>query len=66
MADARRAEDAFFSSKPEYREVASQCGIANLARRLNVLLVEHIRAMLPVSVCVSVSASVQVCLHICG
>jgi len=44
----RRAEEAFFSGRPEYREVASQCGIANLARRLNALLVEHIRIMLPV------------------
>eukprot|EP00200_Dunaliella_tertiolecta_P012263 CAMPEP_0202375302 /NCGR_PEP_ID=MMETSP1127-20130417/6003_1 /ASSEMBLY_ACC=CAM_ASM_000462 /TAXON_ID=3047 /ORGANISM="Dunaliella tertiolecta, Strain CCMP1320" /LENGTH=673 /DNA_ID=CAMNT_0048972739 /DNA_START=12 /DNA_END=2029 /DNA_ORIENTATION=- len=47
MAEARKAEEVFFSSRPEYREVASQCGIANLARRLNTLLVEHIRAMLP-------------------
>jgi len=47
LGDARRAEDAFFAGRPEYRDVVSQCGTTNLARRLNALLVEHIRALLP-------------------
>jgi hypothetical protein len=34
-------------SHPEYREVMGQCGVNNLARRLNALLVEHIRSLLP-------------------
>lgn len=47
MGDARLAERAFFESRPEYLEVASQCGIGHLARSLNQILVEHIRTMLP-------------------
>ncbi|GFH20902.1 dynamin-related GTPase, partial [Haematococcus lacustris] len=43
IPDARRAEDRFFSSKPEYRDVLSHCGVTQLARRLNLLLVDHIR-----------------------
>lgn len=27
--------------------MAAQCGVTNLARRLNALLVDHIRALLP-------------------
>ncbi len=42
-----RAEERFFAGKPEYRDVLTQCGITNLARRLNALLAEHIRALLP-------------------
>ncbi|KAJ9521046.1 hypothetical protein QJQ45_022772 [Haematococcus lacustris] len=47
IPDARRAEDRFFSSKPEYRDVLSHCGVTQLARRLNLLLVDHIRVLLP-------------------
>ncbi|KAK9803596.1 hypothetical protein WJX72_003244 [[Myrmecia] bisecta] len=47
MRDSRTAEAAFFESHPEYVEVAAQCGIANLARSLNRILVEHIRTLLP-------------------
>jgi hypothetical protein len=43
----RSAEERFFASRPEYREVMSQCGVANLARHLNALLAEHIRELLP-------------------
>eukprot|EP00955_Chlamydomonas_euryale_P110290 365990-Chlamydomonas_euryale.AAC.20 len=32
----------------EYSDVAAQCGVSFLARRLNALLVEHIRSLLPV------------------
>jgi dynamin 1-like protein len=42
-----RSEAAFFSSTSAYHDVTSQCGIPNLARRLNAILVEHIRALLP-------------------
>ncbi|GAB4823382.1 hypothetical protein N2152v2_010428 [Parachlorella kessleri] len=47
MGDARLQERAFFESRPEYLEVALQCGVANLARALNQILVDHIRTMLP-------------------
>ncbi|KAG1666352.1 hypothetical protein FOA52_007890 [Chlamydomonas sp. UWO 241] len=47
MADARRAESAFFASRPEYCDVAPQCGTGNLARRLSAILVDHIRTLLP-------------------
>lgn len=47
MADARLQEKSFFESRPEYLEVALQCGVANLARALNQILVDHIRTLLP-------------------
>ncbi|KAG2490563.1 hypothetical protein HYH03_010957 [Edaphochlamys debaryana] len=47
MPDCRRREEAFFASRAEYRDVAAHCGIAHLARRLNAILVEHIRGLLP-------------------
>ena len=47
MPAARAAEAEFFASHPEYAEVGSQCGTANLARTLNRILVEHIRSLLP-------------------
>jgi dynamin 1-like protein len=37
----------WFESHPEYSEVLSQCGVGNLARRINVILGNHIRLMLP-------------------
>ena len=47
MAEARKAEDAFFDSHPEYAEVQLHCGTANLARTLNRILVDHIHQLLP-------------------
>jgi len=47
MSQARKAEEAFFTSHPEYRDVAAQCGSSNLARRLNAILVDHISVLLP-------------------
>ncbi|KAF8057938.1 DRP3A [Scenedesmus sp. PABB004] len=47
MADARSAEAAWFDAHSEYAEVAGQCGVGNLARRINVILGNHIRVMLP-------------------
>ena len=35
------------SCRPEYLPVASQCGTPALARALNRILVDHIRAVLP-------------------
>ena len=47
MADACAGEAAFFEAHPSYLEVASQCGTPALARALNRILVDHIRAVLP-------------------
>lgn len=47
MSDARSSEATFFDKHPEYREVRHQCGIANLAKSLNSILVEHIKTLLP-------------------
>eukprot|EP00884_Botryococcus_braunii_P002074 jgi/Botrbrau1/11868/Bobra.126_2s0004.2 len=47
MREARAAEAAFFQSHPEYGDVLGQCGMPALARCLNRILVEHIRATLP-------------------
>lgn len=47
MADARAAEADFFAAMPEYADVQGQTGIGALALRLNHILVEHIRALLP-------------------
>ncbi len=45
MVSARAAEAEFFAERPEYAEVSEKCGVANLARRLNGILVEHIRTV---------------------
>ncbi|GBF90976.1 hypothetical protein Rsub_03831 [Raphidocelis subcapitata] len=47
MADARRAEAAWFDHHSEYSEVAASCGVGALARRINTLLGAHIRTTLP-------------------
>ncbi|CAK0784287.1 hypothetical protein CVIRNUC_007491 [Coccomyxa viridis] len=47
IRDAGAAEAAFFETHPEYQEVKDQCGRGALAKSLNKVLVEHIRASLP-------------------
>eukprot|EP00198_Chlamydomonas_reinhardtii_P007892 XP_001697229.1 dynamin-related GTPase [Chlamydomonas reinhardtii] len=47
MSECRKREESFFASRAEYRDVAAHCGVPTLARRLNVILVEHIRGLLP-------------------
>ncbi|KXZ51969.1 hypothetical protein GPECTOR_11g91 [Gonium pectorale] len=47
MSECRKREEVFFASRAEYRDVAAHCGVATLARRLNAILVEHIRGLLP-------------------
>lgn len=42
-----RAEQMWFEAHSEYAEVSRQCGVGNLARRINVILGNHIRLMLP-------------------
>ena len=47
IGEAQAAELDFFSTHPEYNSVAAQCGLHNLAKALNHILVEHIKALLP-------------------
>ncbi|GMH32307.1 hypothetical protein BSKO_00141 [Bryopsis sp. KO-2023] len=47
ITQARKNESDFFRGRLEYRDVSNQCGIENLAKRLNSILVAHIQAMLP-------------------
>lgn len=47
IGEARAAELDFFSAHPEYSSVTAHCGLHNLAKALNHILVEHIRALLP-------------------
>lgn len=47
MGEARETERAFFASRPEYSGVAAACSVGTLARRLNGILVDTIRDMLP-------------------
>ncbi len=44
---ALEAEKEFFSSHPSYRPKAQYCGTPYLARRLNTILMHHIRNTLP-------------------
>lgn len=54
IGEARAAELDFFSAHPEYSSVTAHCGLHNLAKALNHILVEHIRALLP-----SLKASIE-------
>ncbi|KAL3515468.1 hypothetical protein ACH5RR_022370 [Cinchona calisaya] len=47
IKDALIAEEKFFRSRPVYSDLADRCGIAQLAKKLNQLLVQHIKAVLP-------------------
>lgn len=47
IGEARAAELEFFNAHAEYSSVAAHCGLHNLAKALNHILVEHIRALLP-------------------
>ncbi|KAK1414591.1 hypothetical protein QVD17_30338 [Tagetes erecta] len=47
IKDALAAEEKFFRSRPVYNELADRCGVPQLAKKLNQILVQHIRAVLP-------------------
>ncbi|XP_024358136.1 dynamin-related protein 3A isoform X2 [Physcomitrium patens] len=47
IRDALTYEESFFRSKPVYHNLADRCGIPQLAIRLNTILVQHIKAILP-------------------
>ncbi|KAG5548430.1 hypothetical protein RHGRI_013949 [Rhododendron griersonianum] len=47
IKDALVAEEKFFRSHPVYSDIADRCGIPQLAKTLNQILVQHIKAILP-------------------
>ncbi|KAM0028526.1 putative dynamin stalk domain, GTPase effector domain, Dynamin superfamily [Helianthus debilis subsp. tardiflorus] len=47
IKDALIAEEKFFRSRPAYNEVADICGVPQLAKKLNQILVQHIKTVLP-------------------
>ncbi|XP_021728216.1 dynamin-related protein 3B-like [Chenopodium quinoa] len=47
IKDALAAEERFFRSHPEYVNLADRCGVPQLAKKLNQILVQHIRECLP-------------------
>ncbi|KAI5070251.1 hypothetical protein GOP47_0014594 [Adiantum capillus-veneris] len=47
VVDALLYEENFFRSRPVYHNLADRCGIAQLAKKLNTILVQHIKTILP-------------------
>ncbi|CAH9058179.1 unnamed protein product [Cuscuta europaea] len=47
ISDALIAEEKFFRSRPVYSDLADRCGVPQLARKLNQILVQHIKTLLP-------------------
>ncbi|XP_051144270.1 dynamin-related protein 3A-like isoform X2 [Andrographis paniculata] len=47
IKDALAAEEKFFRSRPVYSDIADRCGVPQLAKKLNQILVQHIRTVLP-------------------
>ncbi|KAM7271390.1 hypothetical protein ACFE04_030604 [Oxalis oulophora] len=47
IKQALEAEDKFFRSRPVYNGLADRCGIPQLAKKLNQILVQHIKNVLP-------------------
>ncbi|CAA3026010.1 dynamin-related protein 3A-like isoform X2 [Olea europaea var. sylvestris] len=48
IKDALIAEEKFFNSHPAYRDLADRCGVPQLAKKLNQILIQHIKTVLPV------------------
>uniref|UniRef100_A0A7N1A1U2 Dynamin-type G domain-containing protein n=1 Tax=Kalanchoe fedtschenkoi TaxID=63787 RepID=A0A7N1A1U2_KALFE len=47
VKEALVAEEKFFQSRPAYNGLTDRCGVAQLAKKLNQILVQHIKAVLP-------------------
>ncbi|XP_011003246.1 PREDICTED: dynamin-related protein 3A-like isoform X2 [Populus euphratica] len=47
IKDALAAEEKFFRSRPVYSGLADRCGVPQLAKKLNQILVQHIKSILP-------------------
>ncbi|KAI9074959.1 hypothetical protein K1719_043089 [Acacia pycnantha] len=44
IRDALVAEEEFFRNRPVYNSIADRCGIPQLAKKLNKILAQHIKA----------------------
>ncbi|XP_072981531.1 dynamin-related protein 3B-like [Typha angustifolia] len=47
IKEALACEQKFFSTQPAYSGLAACCGVPQLAKKLNQILVQHIRSVLP-------------------
>ncbi|OUZ99758.1 Dynamin central domain [Macleaya cordata] len=47
IKDALAYEENFFRSRPVYNSIADRCGVPQLAKKLNQILVKHIKTVLP-------------------
>lgn len=47
VKDALVAEEKFFHSRPVYNGLADRCGVPQLAKKLNQILIQHIKTVLP-------------------
>ncbi|XP_065870109.1 dynamin-related protein 3A [Euphorbia lathyris] len=47
IKEALVAEEKFFRSRPVYNGLADRCGVPQLAKKLNQILVQHIKHILP-------------------
>jgi len=47
ISEALVYEENFFRSRPVYHSLSERCGVPQLAKKLNSILVQHIRAILP-------------------
>ncbi|OVA01830.1 Dynamin central domain [Macleaya cordata] len=47
IKDALVQEENFFRSRPVYNGLADRCGVPQLAKKLNQILVQHIKTVLP-------------------
>ncbi|CAM8906965.1 unnamed protein product [Rhodiola kirilowii] len=47
IKDALVAEEKFFRSRQAYNSIADRCGVPQLAKKLNQILVQHIKLVLP-------------------
>eukprot|EP00249_Psilotum_nudum_P020336 c27659_g1_i8 orf=497-3082(+) len=47
IRDALAYEESFFRSRPVYHSLADRCGVPQLGKKLNSILVQHIRSILP-------------------
>ncbi|KAL2545845.1 Dynamin-related protein 3A [Forsythia ovata] len=49
IKDALIAKEKFFHSHPTYKDLADRCGVPQLAKKLNQILIQHIKTVLPYS-----------------
>ncbi|GAA0173603.1 membrane traffic protein [Lithospermum erythrorhizon] len=47
IKDALMEEEKFFQNRPVYGDLSDRCGIPQLAKKLNQVLVQHIKTVLP-------------------